>query len=240
MRFIIAVITLVCAQYSWSMTPFHQHVYSTAQAVSAFYMYELSEGDDKYLDQFKQHQLTASRALNNSTSLEQKLFLEEWQNFQPYWKFNFVKGVGLNLDSVVRGDVRRYLTDVYLYAEKLPAHQSVVASKLQSINIITAMLSARLIDVVAAQSGSRIFTEHELQVNEVKLAATVQRHIDELLKLDLPKDQVAKIRKVNTKFSFVKKSLINYDDITPYFLVHRNVMTIGDLLKGTSQTIAGS
>jgi len=168
------------------------------------------------------------------------LFLEEWQNFQPYWKFNFVKGVGLNLDSVVRNDVRRYLTDVYLYAEKLPAHQSVVAGKLQSINLITAMLSARLIDVVAAQSGSRIFTEHDLQVNEVKLAATVQRHIDELLKLDLPKVQVAKIRKVNTKFSFVKKSLINYNEITPYFLVHRNVMTIGDLLTDTSQAIAGS
>ncbi len=240
MRFLIAAILFVGAQLSWAMTPIHQHVYSTAQAVSAFYMYELSEGDKKYLKQFKKHQLVANRALNNSTDLEQKLFLQDWSEFQPYWKFNFVKGVGLNLDSVIRNDVRRYLTDVFLYIQKLPTHQSVVDAKMQNINLSTAMLSARLLDVVATQNGSIVLTEHERQVNEVDLADVVQLNIDQLLKLGLPKAQTASIRKVNTKFGFVKKSLINYDEITPYFLVYKNIMSIGKLLITDTQGLAGS
>ncbi len=240
MRLLIAAIMLVGAQISWAMTPFHQHVYSTAQAVSAFYMYELSEGDSKYLDQFSQHQRAANQALKGSTKEQKKEFISAWDSFQPYWKFNQVKGVGLNIDSVVRNDVRHYLTNIFLYAKKVPAHQEVVAAKMQSIKLSTAMMSARLIDIVASQTGSNGLSEHDRKVNEVELAKAVQKNLNELLNLNLSKENVKNIRKVNTKFGFVKKSLISYDDVTPYYLVYKNVMSIGLLLNESSHTLAGS
>jgi hypothetical protein len=240
MRLFIAAIMLFGAQISWSMTPFHQHVYSAAQAVSAFYMYELSEGDSKYLDQFTLHQRVANQALEGSTPEEREAFLSSWSDFQPYWKFNQVKGVGLNVDAVIRNDIRKYLTNVFLYAQKLPSHQGGVEEHSQKISLITAMMTARLIDVVASQAGGSGLSEHDRQVNEVDLGNTVQHSIDELLNVKLPKETLAKIRKVNTKFNFIKKSLTNYDAVTPYYLVYKSVMSIGLLLNQPPSIIADS
>jgi len=227
------------AQLSLAMSPFQQHLNSTAQSISAFYMYEMTEGDEKFLNEFKQHQADASRALGNSTELQKSLFEDRWQKMIPHWKFNLVKGVGLNFEAVVRLQVRRYLTDLYLYSKELPINQTIVESKVDIIKVNTSILSARTLDLVSAHNGSNSLTEHDLQLDSKAIAAQVQENITQLLDMKLEKNQTKSLKKVRTQFNFVEKSLVDHNQVVPYFLVYRNIMRLGKLLDESTQKVAG-
>ena len=239
MRCLLAVIMIFSAQLSLAMSPFQQHLNSTAQSISAFYMYEMTEGDEKFLNEFKQHQADASRALGNSTELQKSLFEDRWQKMIPHWKFNLVKGVGLNFEAVVRLQVRRYLTDLYLYSKELPINQTIVESKVDIIKVNTSILSARTLDLVSAHNGSNSLTEHDLQLDSKAIAAQVQENITQLLDMKLEKNQTKSLKKVRTQFNFVEKSLVDHNQVVPYFLVYRNIMRLGKLLDESTQKVAG-
>ena len=239
MRCLLAVIMIFSAQLSLAMSPFQQHLNSTAQSISAFYMYEMTEGDEKFLNEFKQHQADASRALGNSTELQKSLFEDRWQKMIPHWKFNLVKGVGLNFEAVVRLQVRRYLTDLYLYSKELPINQTIVESKVDIIKVNTSILSARTLDLVSAHNGSNSLTEHDLQLDSKAIAAQVQENIAQLLDMKLEKNQTKSLKKVRTQFNFVEKSLVDHNQVVPYFLVYRNIMRLGKLLDESTQKVAG-
>ena len=239
MRCLLAVIMIFSAQLSLAMSPFQQHLNSTAQSISAFYMYEMTEGDEKFLNEFKQHQADASRALNNSTELQKSLFEDRWQKMVPHWKFNLVKGVGLNFEAVVRLQVRKYLTDLYLYSKELPVNKTIVESKVDTIKVNTSILSARTLDLVSAHNGSNSLTEHDLQLDSKAIAAQVQENIAQLLDMKLEKNQEKSLKKVRTQFNFVEKSLVDHNQVVPYFLVYRNMMRLGKLLDESTQKVAG-
>jgi len=239
MRCLLAVIMIFSAQLSLAMSPFQQHLNSTAQSISAFYMYEMTEGDEKFLNEFKQHQADASRALGNSTELQKSLFEDRWQKMIPHWKFNLVKGVGLNFEAVVRLQVRRYLTDLYLYSKELPVNQTIVESKVDTIKVNTSILSARTLDLVSAHNGSNSLTEHDLQLDSKAIAAQVQENIAQLLDMKLEKSQTKSLKKVRTQFNFIEKSLVDHNQVVPYFLVYRNIMRLGKLLDESTQKVAG-
>ena len=239
MRLILAMTLLINAQLSWAMTPFHQHLHSTAQSLSAFYMYELTEGDERYLSDFNKHHQDASLALASSTEKQKKIFLSRWDKLTPFWKFDNIKGVGLNIDLRMRLDLREYMTDAYLYAKDLPADQSVVASKLRDIKVLTSILSARTMDVVSSHLGSQSLTEHDRQIESTALAKAVQDNIASLTKMKLAKAQASALKKVKTQFNFIEKSLVNHNQVVPYFLVYRSIMRLGKLLDESSQQVAG-
>ncbi len=239
MRCIIAVIMIFSAHLSLAMSPFQQHINSTAQSLSSFYMYELTEGDEKFLNEFKQHQADAGRALDNSTELQKSLFEDRWQKMIPHWKFHLVKGVGLNFEAVMRLQVRRYLTDLYLYSKELPVNQTIVESKVDAIRVNTSILSARTLDLVSAHNGTNSLTEHDMQMDSGVIAAQVQKNISQLLDMKLEKNQTKALKKVKTQFSFIKKSLVDHNQVVPYFLVYKNIMRLGKLLDESTQKVAG-
>jgi hypothetical protein len=239
MRFILAITLFIATQFSWSMTPFHQHLHSTAQSLSAFYMYELTEGDERYLTEFNKHHQDAQRALNNATDEQKSVFLSRWDKLTPFWKFEDIKNVGLNIDLRVRLDLREYMTDAYLYSKKLPSNPNAIASKLRDIKVLTSIMSARTMDVASSHLGSQSLTKHDHQIQSKDLASIVQTNIADLKKMKLARAQISALKKVKTQFDFVESSLVNHNQVVPFFLVYRNIMRLGKLLDESSQQVAG-
>lgn len=239
MRFFLAISLFIGAQFSWSMTPFHQHLHSTAQSLSAFYMYELTEGDERHLSEFNKHHQDASLALSNCSEEQKSQFLNRWNQLKPVWKFDNIKGVGLNIDLRVRLDLREYMTDAYLYSKKIPVSQNVAAAKLGEIKLLTSIMSARTIDVAVSHLGSQSLTKHDLQIESKDLAEIVQKNIVSLAELNLARTQISALKKVKTQFNFIEDSLVNHNQVVPYFLVYRNIIRLGKLLDESSQQVAG-
>ncbi len=230
MRFIIAATLFFLAQLSWSASPFHQHLQSTAQSLSAFYMYQLTEGDEKHLREFTKYRQDANQALENCTEPQKALFLSRWNKLQQDWEFDNVAGVGLNLVRRVRLNLREYMTEAYLYSTELPNELNGVAAKIQDIQLLTAIMSARTMDVASSHLGSQSLTKHDLQIQSKNLAKIVQQRLARLSKMKLSKEQTLTLRKVKTQFDFVEDSLVDHNKVAPYFLVYRNVIRLGKLL----------
>lgn len=239
MRFILAVVLFTFAQISWSMSPFHQHLHSTAQSLSAFYMYELTQGDERHLREFNKHHQEASRALSNCSEQQKNQFLSRWDKLTPFWKFDNIKGVGLNIDLRVRLDLREYMTDAYLYSKDLASDKNEVIAKLGEIKILTSIMSARTMDVAASHLGSQSLTKHDHQIQSKDLAGTVQKNIADLAKMKLARVQISALKKAKTQFSFIEDSLVNHNQVVPFFLVYRNIIRLGKLLDESSQQVAG-
>ncbi len=238
MRVIISLLLLSITQLAMAKTSFEQHLHSVSQAMSALYMYELSEGDTQHLVDFKRYRDVADRALIKSELVEKKLFLKRWQSLKPYWRIESDGKNGFGIDFVVREDAREYLTEVYLRAQTISAPNNTVAGKYKSIQIITSMLSARALDLLAEYNGSSLLTEHDRQIDEKKLSNQVHNYIKQLLSSDLTQEQRKKLNKVKARFEFVDRNLTHYDQVMPYFLVYKSVLSIGKLLGESSQTFA--
>ena len=122
------------------------------------------------------------------------------------------------------------MTEAYLYSTELPSDLGGVSEKIRDIQLLTAIMSARTMDVASSHLGSQSLTKHDLQIQSKNLAKIVQQRLARLSKMKLSKEQTSTLRKVKTQFDFVEDSLVDHSKVAPYFLVYRNVIRLGKLL----------
>ena len=235
---ILVILLVLCSQQLWANNPFERHVYNTMQAMSAFYMYQLSNGDSQYLSDFQHHLITANLEMNNSSSDKKDLFLKRWQTLVPHWRF---KQLGLRqdlyLDTMVRLSARTYLTDIFLHT-KIPSKSSDdIKRKIAEIKIMSALLSARSLDLLSAHNGSSALSLHDKKINANFLAETINQDIDFLMSMKLSKSQLQRIKKAKIQFEFISRYITDYDEKTPYFLMYKSIISMKKLLSEKSTMV---
>ncbi len=234
MRYLLIVIVLF-SPHTWANAPFTQHLHHTAQAMSALYMYELSDADPQYSATFEQHISAAGKTLNSSSKIEKALFYQRWLAFSPHWQFNTTKKFhGLYLDVVVRNNARRYLTDIFLRVLTLPPNSDMSTQKIQEAVLFSSVLSARSLDLISAHEGSTVLSEYDKQIKERGLAQTVHNNINYLLSQTESKHQRNSLLKARSQFDFISHYIVNYDHKAPYFLMYKSVITMSRLLDTVS------
>jgi hypothetical protein len=220
---------------SWAMTPMEQHIQFVSQGMSAFYMYSLSNSDEKYLRQFKQYQHSAASALRKVSPAERKSIPTDWQALKIKLQYRPQNGGGLYFDGVSRTEYRNYLTALYLhYKQTSNSTKTDLDSALTRIQLLSSLLAARALDVVSADYGAMGLTEHDIKISPVEVAQQITVDLELLLGKNLPKKQQHLLRKVDSKFRFIKNTLVNYKTETAYFLIYRNVKSINKLLDKKS------
>ncbi len=238
---ILVILIMFSSQQLWADNPFEKHLYNTMQAMSAFYMYQLSNGDSQYLSAFQHYLNTANLEINNSSSDQKDLFLKRWQTLVPHWKFK-QQGHSQNLflDTMVRLSARQYLTDTYLHTKTLPKSTDDIKQKIAEIKITSALLSARALDLLSAHKGSSALSQHDQKIDANLLAGIINEDINSLMGMKLPKSQQQKIKKAKIKFEFISRYITDYDEKTPYFLIYKSIISMKKLLSEKSMVVVGS
>ncbi len=214
---------------SQAMSPFEQHLQAVAQGVSAFYMYELSKGDDKFLQEFKRFNSVATQSLETDKLDLNIQLLKRWKALTPKLKFS-VDESGLTFIGSVRQEYRVYLVDLFLRYQEQVLPENKMIPVFERVQLFNALLSARALDVASSLWGARTFTEHVRLFDQKKVALQVEIDLETLMKADLAPSQMSTLRKVSSKFQFMKQSLVDYQAKAAFFLMYRNVMSINKLM----------
>lgn len=235
---ILVFLMVLTSQQLWADNAFEKHVYNTMQAMSAFYMYQLSNGDAQYLRAFQHHLTDANLEINNSSSDKKDLFLKRWQALVPHWKFKQLgQRQGLYLDTMVRLSARTYLTDIFLHTKAPSKSTDDIKQKVSEINTMSALLSARALDLLSAHKGSSALSPHDEKIDANLLAEKIRLNISDLLSMKLPESQHKIIKKAKIQFEFISRYITDYDAKTPYFLIYKSIISMRKLLGEKSMMV---
>jgi hypothetical protein len=200
------------------------HVKATSQAMSAFYMQGLSEGNEKYLKEFKglkKESITLLRQYVRNNGSQGEELLQQWKGFSDQLVLKYDQEYGWEVDNRVRQDFRGYLSDIYKMVEDQKSnYQSVAQKKLLSLVQIEA-LSARFFDISSTYDGvESLFTKDKAKLNPQAISADFKATLTELVQLSEDTAMQKKLSSAKQKWSFVENSVVNYQGQTAYFVVY--------------------
>ncbi len=237
----LLILSLLFHVKAWADTSFENHVLYTSQAMSALYMYELSNANPEYLLIFNEKTNAAKLAIKDCPNHLQKLFINRWYALLPHWKFKNIRGrQDLYLDSVVRNNARNYLTDIFLHLQTIPVTTNNSQRKFTDIKIYTAILSARALDILSAHEGSAALSNHDKKINAKSLSSTVHANIKNLMSKQYSKSQHKNLKKVLGQFEFISRYIIEYDHKMPYLLLYKSVLNMEKRLSSHHQILVSN
>ncbi len=238
--FTLFVICTTLSIKSWAVTSMQEHMQWAALGMANFYMYQLSDGNEKYLERFQRNQKMATKALKKSSfenvnKSEILPLLTKWQTLREKLEIHKVNSQSVGEISIVEGAIRieyrKYLTDLYLQVFNQESLLSLEAeNEIAKTKTLISMLVARTLDVASDDFGPTGITAHDNQFNPEKVAKKVNGSIRFLLKKSSSKDQAYDFKKIQSKFNFIKNPLVDYHVQTPYFLISENLKSMNKLL----------
>ncbi len=226
------VVLNLCTFSSWALAPMEQHLMSASQGMSAFYMHMLSNGDREYLQQFNRYQVSADVSMGGVNKSEYAEFSNTWRTLKHDLKFKYIQGEAVYFSGAVRIEYRNYLTSVYLkYKNNSNSDKRTVLSAIARIKILSSMLAARALDLVSSDYGTTDMTEHHRQFNPVEVAGIINQDIQFLLASNSSVIAPSVLRKIDNKFNFIRKNLVDTKTQTAYFMIYRNMLSMSKILK---------
>ncbi len=226
------VVLNLCAISSWALAPMEQHLMSASQGMSAFYMHMLSNGDREYLEQFNRYQRSADASLANMKKSDKSELSNTWRTLKSDLKFRYMQGEAVYFSGAIRIAYRNYLTSLYLEFNNNPNTQKrSVISAISRIKILSTLLAARALDLVSSDYGATDMTEHHRKFNPIEVAEIIEQDIQFLLVSKASAIDSSILRKIDSKFSFIKNNLIDANTQTAYFLIYRNMLSMNKILK---------
>ena len=226
------VVLNLCTFSSWALAPMEQHLMSASQGMSAFYMHMLSNGDKEYLQQFNRYQVSADVSMGGLSKSEYAEFSSIWRTLKHDLKFRYNQGEAVYFSGAVRIEYRNYLTSVYLqYKNKSNSDNPSVLSAIARIKVLSAMLAARALDLVSSDYGTTDMTEHHRQFNPIEVADIINQDIQFLLASNSSAIEPGVLRKIDSKFNFIRKNLVDTKSQTAYFMIYRNMLSMSKILK---------
>ena len=231
---ILFVVMNMVSLTSWAMTPVEKHMLYVSQGMSDFYMFQLSNGDQRYFRQFQKHQALATQSEIQIKGIENLKLVEEWRSLNSRLQNVEFKNEEVFVEGVLRRQYREYLTNLYLAFVKEAESKNSEEGVVEKIQLLTAMLGARTLDVVSGYYGAGSLTDHDTLFHAEKVTQQVSNNISWLMSQDINKVNKGSLRKLNLKFNFIRNNLVDYQSQTPYFLIYKNINSMHKLLTENS------
>ncbi len=200
------------------------HVKATSQAMSAFYMQSLSEGNDKYLKEFKvfkRQSLTLLKQYARDNGPQSKELLHKWQGFSDRLVFTYDKEYGWEVDSRVRQDFRSYLSDIYELVDKQKNNYASKAHKKLLSVVQMEAVSARFFDVSSSYNVKvSIFASDTNKLDPKVVSSDFKKNLDTLANMNGDAATKRQLTSVKSKWEFIENSVVNYEGHGAYFVVY--------------------
>lgn len=237
MRFVTVLITVLgfsLSSLTFAASSLVAHGLAVSKSMSAFYMYGLTQGDNRYLTEFEGFAKQAEETLNAykvENAVTASGLQAEWQSLRPQLKHEYVKDAGYIVPVVANNLFRAYLTHIYTLVLKEPLGELKLTEQLQRIDFDIEVISARFFDVSNHLYGALSISNSDLAIDPPKIAAQVNAQLAMLAAGKSTPEAVRKnIAVVQGKWKFIEDTVVNYKDEAAYFLVYYNLTHIGKLL----------
>ena len=220
------------SESSHSTSAMDKHMLYVSQAMSAFYMYDLTEGDDRYLDTFSELSLQSTSSLRESDTVTKEEYLAKWQDISSQLQFKPKGDDPVYLDWHFRENFRKYLTSLYLdMGAAKPVEAETRQQIIWNIKIKSAFLIARALDVASSDYGATSLDDDDRKLDALEVIKQLESDIAHLLSDSSPAADAVILRRVASKITFIKSNLETYNGNTPYTLLYASMVSINKLLN---------
>jgi hypothetical protein len=225
-----------------AVSPLTQHAVAVSQSMSAFYMYSLSEGDTRYQEEYQRYLSDASGYLDEFAKHDSVVASElknQWSELQPNLKFDFVDGAGYIIHMSIRNEFRAYLDNVYVKVSKLISAETDLVNQMHLMTLDVEAMVARFFDVSSALYGSMAISASQDTLKPDEVAKKLRVKLTRMMDMPISDKVKRKLRSVDTKWSFIEESVVNYTDKAAYLLVYYNKNQINKALSKSQSMLAG-
>ena len=219
----------------------NQHVMATSQAISAFYMYSLTEGDERYQAEYKKFLSQAHEHFQALKKQDSKLVTELeplWANIQKEKNYEITAESEFNVPSFMRIQYRNYLENIYQLVGKTIISESNLAEQMTLIALDVEVMAARFFDVSNATMGVFTLSSSLFEIDPQAMAENMKKRLVKLQVQVNDKTIKKNLRSVSGKWQFIEGSVINYNQEAAFLLVYYNKKKINKLIISSQKALA--
>ncbi len=219
----------------------NQHVMATGQAISAFYMYSLTEGDDRYQAEYTKFLSQAHEHFLALKKQQPKLVLELeplWAEIQKEKNYKITAESEFNVPSFMRIQYRNYLEKTYQLAGQSIISESNLAQQMSLVALDVEVMAARFFDVSNATMGVFTLSSSIFKTDPQTMAENVKKRLAKLQTQVNDKAIQKNLRSVSSKWQFIEGSVINYNQEAAFLLVYYNKKKINKLMLNSQKALA--
>ena len=203
---------------------FLNHVKATSQAMSAFYMQILSEGNEKYLNEFevyKHQSLGFITQYAKDKAPQSQQLLKRWQDLSDRLTLTLDKEYGWEVDGRVREDFRGYLSDIYqMVDQQKNSYTKKDHRQLLSVVQMEA-ISARFFDISSLFNVKvSIFASDKEKLDPTNINHDFKANLATLANMSDSRKVKRRLASAKSKWEFVEKSVVDYQGHGAYFVVY--------------------
>lgn len=226
---------------AYSSSILAQHVIAVSQSMSAFYMYSLSEGDNRYKIEYEQYFKEAEAQLVKLKAYDTLLAKElqqSWGKLKPVLKYDYVDGAGFIIPLSARHLFREYLNRIYEQYINGPVQTHVHLTDLERVGLKIEVMGARFFDVSSALYGTVTLSNKDSAIDPITMAKSLNEELDQILASEVDDKAKRNIRMALMKWRFIENNVINYKGEAAYLLVYYNKGQIKKLLNKSRVLLA--
>ena len=237
----IIFMMMLLSQKALSNSLLTQHALATSQAISAFYMYSLTEGDDRYQ---REYSIAIEKAHLQFLALKK----DDWQlalELEPLWdrihganNFEPTIASGYNVSSYIRFELRKYLDQLYYMHTQTIDRDINLNEQLAFISLDIEILAARFFDVANDTMGARSLSGGDMVVDPVAIAKNMKIRLQKIQSSVQVASIKSKLRAVADKWEFIEECVIDYNQEPAYMLVYYNKNKINSLISESRDILA--
>ncbi len=232
---------LLLSANSWSSGTITQHAVSVSKAVSAFYMYILTEGDDRYYDEY----VKILGHANDSFIVIKKENPKQMAELEPLWnKIQAEKNYKasaqdeFNVPSYIRIQFRNYLEKIYPLAGQGIISDSNIGEHMDRIALDVELIAAKFFDVSSSTLGEFTLTSNVKKSDPEIISKNMKQRLIKLQATVLDEKIKKNLRSIDNKWRFIENSVVNYNQESAFMLVYYNKNKIGKLIKSSQGVLA--
>lgn len=240
-RIMLVVALSLVSVVSSASSNLSSHVMAVSQSMSAFYMYSLSEGDNRYKSEYEKHFDLAEGFLgqyHKEDAVNASELQNQWRRLRPALKYDYVDGAGFIIPVTVRNEFRAYLTKAYSKLTNTLGTEMDFNRELFHMSLSVEVMSARFFDISSALYGTMSIANKDGAIDPVKMAKNLNIRLERAKNLNIPAAIKKDLRQVQTKWQFIEDSVVNYKDEAAYLLVYFNKSKITKLLNNSQALMA--
>ncbi len=240
----VFVILISLSSFALAKSPLTQHAISVSQAMSSFYMYNLTEGQARYKTDYKSFLSSADQYLteyHKEDAVSAAQFMQQWQKLRLDLNYDNQSSGDYFVPGRTRIQFRAYLNDLYKKIVNSVNSESNLPQQLALLELSMEVMSARFFDISSSLYGVQSLTSNDLAIDPVKIAKRFNEKLDKFKKRVTNKAIQRNLSSVQDKWNFIEDTVINYKEESAYLLVYFNKRKINALLNKSQNTlIAGS
>lgn len=232
------VLFLWCSQV-FAQSALIDHTISVGQSMSSFYMYNLSEGDQRYKEDYETLLVKADSTLLNYEKedvMGASDIKQQWQALRPLLNYDEYQGADYFVPGPIRIQYRNYLNVLYKKVIESTSNELHLDQHLALMAFNMEMITARFFDISSSLYGGQSLTSEDMRMDPSKVSKQIKHNFQLLKKQATDKKLKRLISSIENKWNFIERTVVNYEEESAYLLVYYNKRKIHQLIN-TSQDL---